>query len=64
LIGVDRITEADSEPAYNAGRGHGEIQSWHLARANRELGADFDLSAFRHAPLTTKPCRIEMHLVQ
>ena len=35
-----------------------------LARANRELGADFDLSAFRHhAPYNERLGRIEMHLI-
>jgi dimethylhistidine N-methyltransferase len=35
-----------------------------LARANRELGADFDLDAFRHeAIFNTRQSRIEMHLV-
>ncbi len=35
-----------------------------LARMNRELGADFDLSAFRHeARWNEERSRIEMHLV-
>ena len=35
-----------------------------LARLNRELGADFDLSAFRHrAVWSDAPSRVEMHLV-
>jgi uncharacterized SAM-dependent methyltransferase len=35
-----------------------------LARANRELGADFDLTAFRHhAPYNETLGRIEMRLV-
>ena len=35
-----------------------------LARANRELGADFDLDGFRHeARFNTAESRIEMHLV-
>jgi uncharacterized SAM-dependent methyltransferase len=35
-----------------------------LARANRELGADFDLAAFAHrAFYNTEQSRIEMHLV-
>lgn len=34
-----------------------------LARLNRELGADFDLDAFRHVVLWNKQCsRMEMHL--
>ena len=35
-----------------------------LVRANRELGADFDLAGFRHeARVLTNPGRVEMHLV-
>ncbi len=35
-----------------------------LARANRELGADFDLGAFEHAAIfNAEESRIEMHLV-
>lgn len=35
-----------------------------LARLNRELGADFDLSGFRHeARWNAADCRIEMHLL-
>src|SRR5215470_13081185 len=35
-----------------------------LARANSELGADFDLSAFEHlAVWNPEHCRVEMHLV-
>ena len=66
LIGVDRKKPRwILEPAYNDRRGvTAKFNLGILARANRELGADFDLSAFRHeAPYNETHGRIEMHLV-
>jgi dimethylhistidine N-methyltransferase len=66
LIGVDRKKEKRLlEAAYNDRQGvTAEFNLNILERANRELGADFDLSAFRHrAPYNEKLGRIEMHLV-
>jgi dimethylhistidine N-methyltransferase len=66
LIGVDRKKSRQIlEPAYNDRRGiTARFNLGILARANRELGADFDLSAFRHhAPYNETHGRIEMHLV-
>jgi len=66
LIGVDRIKPRwILEPAYNDRKGvTAKFNLGILARANRELGADFDLSAFRHrAPYNEAQGRIEMHLV-
>lgn len=66
LIGVDRKKERRIlEPAYNDSKGvTAKFNLNILARANRELGADFDLSAFRHrAPYNEVHGRIEMHLV-
>ncbi len=66
LIGYDLKKDKQViEPAYNdckdvTARFNLNI----LARANRELGADFDLSAFRHhAPYNERLGRIEMHLI-
>jgi dimethylhistidine N-methyltransferase len=66
LIGVDRKKPRRIlEPAYNDRKGvTARFNLGILARANRELGADFDLSAFRHrAPYNETHGRIEMHLV-
>jgi dimethylhistidine N-methyltransferase len=66
LIGVDRKKPRRIlEPAYNDRKGiTARFNLGILARANRELGADFDLSAFRHhAPYNEDMGRIEMHLV-
>jgi dimethylhistidine N-methyltransferase len=66
LIGVDRKKSRHIlEPAYNDRKGvTARFNLGILARANRELGADFDLSAFRHhAPYNETQGRIEMHLV-
>lgn len=66
LIGVDRKKPRwILEPAYNDRKGvTAKFNLGLLARANRELGADFDLSAFRHhAPYNEAQGRIEMHLV-
>jgi dimethylhistidine N-methyltransferase len=66
LIGFDRKKpKRILEPAYNDRKGvTARFNLNILARANRELGADFDLSAFRHhAPYNDARGRIEMHLV-
>lgn len=66
LIGVDRKKEKRIlEAAYNDRKGvTAKFNLNILARANRELGADFDLSTFRHrAPYNETHGRIEMHLV-
>ncbi len=66
LIGVDRKKERRIlEAAYNDRKGvTAKFNLNILARANRELGTDFDLSAFRHrAPYNEIHGRIEMHLV-
>ena len=66
LIGVDRKkSRCILEPAYNDRKGvTARFNLGILARANRELGADFELSAFRHrAPYNETEGRIEMHLV-
>ena len=66
LIGVDRKKERRIlERAYNDRKGVTAMFNLNLlARANRELGADFDLSSFRHrAPYNESLGRIEMHLV-
>jgi dimethylhistidine N-methyltransferase len=66
LIGIDRKKDRRIlEPAYNDRKGvTARFNLNILARVNRELGADFDLSAFRHrAPFNEIHGRIEMHLV-
>src|SRR5215469_6034560 len=66
LIGIDRKKDRRIlEPAYNDRKGvTARFNLNILVRANRELGADFDLSAFRHrAPYNEIHGRIEMHLV-
>lgn len=66
LIGVDSTREVKTLlPAYNDAQGiTAAFNKNVLARINRELGANFDLSAFEHAGwLYPDRDRIEMHLV-
>lgn len=66
LIGVDLVKDpARLHAAYNDGAGITALFNKNLlARANRELGADFDLEAFAHyAPYSVQGHRIEMYLV-
>lgn len=66
LVGVDlKKDHALLHAAYNDAQGvTAEFNLNLLARVNRELGADFDLSAFRHhAFYNAGAGRIEMHLV-
>jgi dimethylhistidine N-methyltransferase len=66
LIGVDlRKDAARLNAAYNDRRGiTAKFNLNLLARINRELGADFDLAAFRHQAFYNEPAgRIEMHLL-
>lgn len=66
LLGVDlRKDPAVLEPAYNDARGVTAAFNRNLlVRINRELGADFDPSAFRHRAFYNRDrSRIEMHLV-
>jgi dimethylhistidine N-methyltransferase len=66
LIGVDLKKDASIlEPAYDDAQGVTAAFSLNLlARANRELGADFDVQAFRHeARWNEARSRIEIHLV-
>ena len=66
LIGVDLIKDpALLHAAYNDAAGvTAAFNKNLLARANRELGADFDLDAFAHyAPYNPMAQRIEMYLV-
>jgi dimethylhistidine N-methyltransferase len=65
LIGVDLKNDTGRlNAAYNDARGvTAEFNLNLLARINRELGADFDLSAFRHLAFYDEALgRIEMHL--
>ncbi len=65
LIGVDLIKDrATLERAYDDALGVTAAFNLNLlARMNRELGADFDLSRFRHVALfDEEQSRIEMHL--
>jgi dimethylhistidine N-methyltransferase len=65
LIGVDlKKDPARLDAAYNDSRGVTAAFNLNLlARINRELGADFDLSAFRHRAFYDRTHgRIEMHL--
>ena len=65
LIGVDLKKDAARlDAAYNDTRGITAAFNLNLlARINRELGADFDLSAFRHHAFYDEATgRIEMHL--
>lgn len=66
LIGVDRKKDPRVLiPAYNDSQGvTAEFNLNLLARANRELGARFDLAQFEHRALyNEEESRIEMHLV-
>jgi dimethylhistidine N-methyltransferase len=66
LIGVDlKKGRAILGPAYDDARGVTAAFNLNLlARINRELGADFDLSRFRHHAFYNEGAgRIEMHLV-
>ena len=65
VLGVDRRKDpAILDPAYNDAAGvTAQFNLNMLARLNRELGADFDLSRFRHrAFFNAEASRIEMHL--
>ena len=65
LIGVDLKKDADRlNAAYNDSRGVTAAFNLNLlARINRELGANFDLAAFRHRAFYDQALgRIEMHL--
>ena len=66
LIGVDLVKDpVRLHAAYNDAAGiTAAFNKNLLARANRELGADFDLGAFAHyAPYNASAQRIEMYLV-
>lgn len=66
LIGVDLQKEHDVlERAYNDSRGvTAQFNLNLLARANRELGANFDLRLWQHRAIyNSKEGRIEMHLL-
>ena len=66
LVGVDLVKDpALLHAAYNDSQGVTAAFNLNLlARANRELGADFDLAAFHHyAFYAPAEQRIEMHLV-
>ncbi|HTK34300.1 MAG TPA: L-histidine N(alpha)-methyltransferase [Caulobacteraceae bacterium] len=66
IVGVDlRKPEEVLERAYDDAAGVTAAFSLNiLARANRELGADFDLEGFRHhARWVPDPGRVEIHLV-
>jgi dimethylhistidine N-methyltransferase len=66
LIGVDLVKDpALLHAAYNDAQGVTAAFNLNLlARANREAGADFDLSAWAHGAFYNPPLqRIEMHLI-
>jgi len=66
LIGVDLIkSPAVLHAAYNDAQGVTAAFNLNiLARANRELGSDFDLTQFAHSAFYNAPLkRIEMHLL-
>jgi dimethylhistidine N-methyltransferase len=66
LIGVDLVKDAAIlERAYNDAAGvTADFNLNLLVRLNRELGADFDLGAFRHEAVWDGPAgRIEMRLI-
>lgn len=66
LVGVDLIKDpALLHAAYNDARGVTAAFNLNLlGRANRELGADFDLTQFAHSAFYNPPlARIEMHLM-
>ncbi|PYK72859.1 MAG: L-histidine N(alpha)-methyltransferase [Verrucomicrobia bacterium] len=66
LMGVDlKKSKATLERAYNDNAGiTAQFNLNLLARANRELGSDFDLRGWRHRAIyNEKASRIEMHLI-
>jgi dimethylhistidine N-methyltransferase len=66
LLGADLVKDPDVlHAAYNDAQGVTAAFNLNLlARANRELGTDFDLSKFWHSSFYNAPLsRIEMHLV-
>lgn len=66
LVGADLVKEPSVlHAAYNDAQGVTAAFNLNvLARANRELGADFDLARFSHSAFYNAPLqRIEMHLV-
>jgi len=66
LVGADLVKDpARLHTAYNDAAGvTASFNKNLLARANRELGADFDLSGFAHyAPYNPGARRVEMYLV-
>jgi dimethylhistidine N-methyltransferase len=66
LLGVDLIKSPDVlHAAYNDAQGVTAAFNLNLlARANRELGSNFDLSQFAHSAFYNAPLqRIEMHLL-
>ncbi|MBI1405600.1 MAG: L-histidine N(alpha)-methyltransferase [Caulobacter sp.] len=66
LLGADLIKDrAELEAAYDDAAGvTARFNKNLLVRANRELGADFDLDAFDHrAVWNAEDARVEMHLV-
>ncbi|WP_017759118.1 L-histidine N(alpha)-methyltransferase [Pseudacidovorax intermedius] len=66
LLGVDLVKDPQLlHAAYNDAQGVTAAFNLNLlARANAELGADFDVNAFSHAAFYNAPMRrIEMHLV-
>ncbi len=66
LVGVDLVKDpALLHAAYNDAQGVTAAFNLNLlARANRELGADFDLAQFSHSAFYNPPrSRIEMHIV-
>ncbi|MGA8614306.1 MAG: L-histidine N(alpha)-methyltransferase [Xanthobacteraceae bacterium] len=65
VVGIDLVKDEETlNRAYNDAEGvTARFNLNLLARMNRELGADFDLAAFRHdAFFNRKKSRIEMHL--
>jgi len=65
VVGIDLVKDQETlNPAYNDAEGiTARFNLNLLARMNRELGADFDLAAFKHdAFFNRQKSRIEMHL--
>jgi L-histidine Nalpha-methyltransferase len=66
VVGIDLVKDEETlNRAYNDAEGvTARFNLNLLARMNRELGADFDLAAFKHdAFFNSEKSRIEMHLV-
>jgi L-histidine N-alpha-methyltransferase len=66
IVGIDLVKDVETlTAAYNDAAGVTAAFNLNLlARINRELGADFDLSAFSHQAFYNRErARIEMHLV-